>query len=77
MSLGIAQHMKMGIHAVGIKTAYLHANVNSHVLGRMPKKLAPYLLKSYPNMKDYLNRDGSMTFKVKKALCGPAEASRL
>ena len=77
MSLGIAQHKKMGIYAVDIKTAYLHANVNSHVLGRMSKKLVPYLLKSHPHMKDHLNRDGSMTFKVKKALYGLAEASRL
>ena len=75
--LGVAHHQKLSIHAVDIKTAYLHATVESNVYGRLPKKLVPYLLGLYPDMEKHLNRDGSMTFKVNKALYGLAEASRL
>ena len=75
--LGVAHHQKLSIHAVDIKTAYLHATVESNVYGRLPKKLVPYLPGLYPDMEKHLNRDGSMTFKVNKALYGLAEASRL
>ena len=75
--LGVPHHQKLTAHAVDIKTAYLHATVDSKVYGRLPKKLVPFLLGLYPDMEKHLNRDGSMTFKVKKALYGLAEASRL
>ncbi len=75
--LGLAHLEKLQVHAVDIKTAYLHATVKSKVFGRMPKKMIPYLLELYPDMKTYLNRDGTMSFKVLKAVYGLAEASRL
>ena len=75
--LGLAYIDKLRVHAVDIKTAYLHADVKSRVYGRMPKKVVPYLLELYPEMKEFLNRDGSMSFKVEKAVYGLAEASRL
>ena len=43
----------------------------------MSKKLVPYLPRLYPNLSNLLNRDGSITFKVLKAVYGLAEASRL
>ena len=75
--LGLAHLDKLKVHAVDIKTAYLHADVKSRVFGRMPKKVIPYLLELYPDMKKFLNKDGSMSFKVEKAVYGLAEASRL
>ena len=64
--LGVAHHQKLSIHAVDIKTAYLHATVESNIYGRLPKKLVPYLLGLYPDMEKHLNRDGSMTFSLTK-----------
>ena len=75
--LGLAHIDKLKVRAVDIKTAYLHADVKSRVFGRMPKKVVPYLLELFPSMKKFLNNDGSMSFKVEKAVYGLAEASRL
>ena len=77
MLLGVANLDKITVRAVDIKTAYLHATVKSNVYGRMNKKLVPYLLRLYPHMSNLVNRDGSITFKVLKAVYGLAEASRL
>ena len=43
--------------------------------GRLPRKLVPYLLGLFSDMEKQLKRDGSMTFKVNKALYGLAEAT--
>ena len=77
MLLGLAHVDKLKIKAVDIKTAYLHATVESKVYGRMNKKLVPYLLRSHPHLAKWVNPDGSMSFKVLKAVYGLAEASRL
>ena len=42
--LGLAKLEKLSVHAVEIKTAYLHADVKSDVHARMLKKLIPYPL---------------------------------
>lgn len=77
MLLGITNLDKLTMRAVDIKAAYIHAIVKSNIYGRMSKKPVPYLLRLYPHLFNLINRDGSITFRVLKAVYGVAEASRL
>ena len=69
--LGLAKLEKLSVHAVEIKTAYLHADVKSDVHARMLKKLIPYPL----DLPQLPLRDGTASIKVRKAAYGLAEAS--
>ena len=69
--LGLAKLEKLFVHAIEIKTAYLHADVKSDVHARMLKKLIPYPL----DLPQLPLRDGTASIKVRKAAYGLAEAS--
>ena len=72
--LQLSCKLKMKLAAIDIKSAYLHANIRSRDLfGR----LAKLLLELRPDWIQYLQRDGSMLFRIDKALYGLMEAARL
>ena len=75
--LGVAAHRNLYVRAIDVKTAYLHAAIQSrNVYARMRKALADLICQTYPELNQWRNRDGSITFKVLKAIYGLAEAAR-
>ena len=76
--LNIAASMRLSIAAIDIKSAYLHAQIRSKdIYGRLSKKYINYLLVLHPEWSQYLQGDGSILFRIDKALYGLAEAARL
>ena len=76
--LNIASHLKMTVAVIDIKSAYLHAKIKSkNIFGRLAKKYVSTLLELHSDWSEYTQRDGSMLFRVDKALYGLAEAARL
>ena len=76
--LNVTAYLGLQLAAVDIKSAYLHARIESKLLyGRINKRYVSYLLSLHPEWSTYVQSDGSMIIKLNKALCGLLEAARL
>jgi hypothetical protein len=66
------------IMIIDIKAAYLNAPMDSHqVYVKMRKDLVELLLHMKHELKKHVNKDGSIVYKVLKAMYGLVEAARL
>ena len=75
LNVSAKSHLKITVS--DIKSAYLHAKVLSSVGGILSKRHVDIVLKVYPQWAQYVRSDGTIHFKVEKALYGLPEAARL
>lgn len=75
--LNIALHKEMRIITADIVGAYLNAEMNQNVYLKINKQLVPYLLKADPSNKDFINKNGEVIVKLKKALYGCKQSGKL
>ena len=78
MVAGIAALEGRHVATLDIGGAYLNADMSDHeVLMRLDPKLAMILTKLEPSYEDFLDEDGTMIVKLKKALYGCVESAKL
>ena len=77
LALNVCAKLRLKITVWDIKSAYLHAKVLSSVGGILPKRHKDLVLKVYPQWTQYVRDDGTIHFRVEKALYGLPEAARL
>jgi hypothetical protein len=77
--LGIAAKEDMEFITVDITGAYLECELpnNDNVHMWIAKDVVPFLIKVDPEAKKYINKDGKIMVKLKKALYGTVQASKL
>lgn len=75
LSCNIAAHERLHGFTMDIPGAYLNATLDDPHMVRFPRDLASEYITLYPDMADYLQRDGTLLFLVTKAFYGLPESS--
>lgn len=75
--LNIALYKNMKIITADIVGAYLNANMDKNIYMQINKNLVPYLIEADNKMKGYVNNNGKIILKLKKAIYGCRQSGRL
>lgn len=75
--LNVAIHNKMHHSCLDVKGAYLNASLNKDTYMIIDKKRSHELIKMEPTFKEYIQKNGTLLVKLRKALYGLKEAALL